>query len=268
MTVLVHLSDLHFGDAAPTLVAGAISAVDQIAPDALVVTGDLTQKGRRREFEAARAFLDRFPVPKIIAPGNHDTPLFGLVARTVAPFARFEKAMDATIGSGLALHHLHARTLNTARGVQARMDWSLGSANLNEVERVASELESAPTAACRVVACHHPLITPANAPFPARTRRGRRAARRFAEAGVDLILSGHMHVAFAEALPFQDQRTYAIGASTAFSSRTRGVSPGFNVIRITGADVHVAPHTWVSDRFVEGDARSLPRRDRGNQAAA
>ena len=260
MTGIIHLSDLHFGDADPRLVERAVEAIHGLAPDALAVTGDLTQKGRRGEFDEARVFLDRFATPQIIAPGNHDTPYAHLFTRAVAPFSRFERRVANGSGRLMALGGVWARVLNTARGVQARFDWSLGAARPRDVTAVAEELDAAPQGVCRIVACHHPLETPRNAPFPARTLGGVMAARRFADAKVDLILSGHLHVAFAEPLPYADHRTYAIGAATAFSPRTRGEPAGFNHIVVADHSIAVTPHAWDGSDFVARAPQELERR--------
>lgn len=63
-------------------------------PDAIVIAGDITQAGKRSEFEAARIWFDSLGAPVISAPGNHDTPVYHLPARMVAPFDRYERYME------------------------------------------------------------------------------------------------------------------------------------------------------------------------------
>lgn len=255
------MSDLHFGDAEEKLVHAATQAVREIGPDALVITGDVTQKGKRAEFAAAQAFLERFDAPRLLAAGNHDTPYAQLLTRGLAPFSRFERRMSAKVDELLALDAAWVRAINTSKGVQARLDWSLGSVSKSTAQSASTDLAAAPDHACRVIACHHPLITPTAAPFRARTRGGSNAAEHFALSGVDLILSGHLHTAFAEPLPYGDRRTYAVGAATAFSSRTRGEPAGFNLIEIAPSTVSVVPYVWSEGGFKPGDAQPLHRRD-------
>ena len=61
MRTLVHLSDLHFGRVDIELIEPLLAAVADAKPDLVVISGDLTQRARKREFEDARAFLDRLP---------------------------------------------------------------------------------------------------------------------------------------------------------------------------------------------------------------
>jgi 3',5'-cyclic AMP phosphodiesterase CpdA len=230
VTTLVQISDLHFGAEDPVLARALEEKIAELAPDALAVSGDLTQKGRREEFEAAARYLGRLPYPKLIAPGNHDTPLFNIFARLADPFARHHKRMAPGAVHRFRGERIVARTLNTARGVQLRTDWSLGAVDLDHAAAVAADLASAPPHHARTLVCHHPLVSPAAAPFAPRTRRGDRAARLLSDAGVDLVLTGHLHVEFAEPLPGGDGLTWAIGSGTALSRRLRGTPAGFNAV--------------------------------------
>jgi predicted phosphodiesterase len=93
----------------------------------------------------------------------------------------------------------------------------------------------------------------------ARVRGGERAARRFCNAGVDLILTGHIHAPFAMALPHGDGRTYAVGACT-LSIRERGAPAGFNVIEADESEVQVTAMAWTGSSLDVWRKWSLPRR--------
>ena len=86
----------------------------------------------------------------------------------------------------------------------------------------------------------------------ARVRGGKRAAHRFVEAGVDLILTGHIHAPFAMAFPHGDERTYAVGAGT-LSIRERGAPAGFNLIEFDASEIHVQSLAWSGSHY--GDWR-------------
>ena len=85
MTLIAQIADIHFGAEDDSAIADAEACIKEARPDMLVVCGDLTQRGRTREFDAAADWLDRFDLPKLIVPGNHDTPMFNLAARAAEP---------------------------------------------------------------------------------------------------------------------------------------------------------------------------------------
>ncbi|MGD0565613.1 MAG: metallophosphoesterase, partial [Roseiarcus sp.] len=93
MRTIAHLSDLHFGRLDRAIPPALIAAIDAAEPDVVVLSGDLTQRARRREFDDAREFLDDLPSPQIVVPGNHDVPLYNVVARTLTPLARYRRTI-------------------------------------------------------------------------------------------------------------------------------------------------------------------------------
>src|SRR5829696_6551929 len=91
MRTLVHISDLHFGRLDPRTVPPLREAIVASRPDILVVSGDLTQRARDKQFASARRFLDSLPVPRVVVPGNHDIPLYNLLARWLWPLAAYRR---------------------------------------------------------------------------------------------------------------------------------------------------------------------------------
>ena len=234
---LLHLSDVHFG--AEDL--GALKAVEDftahIKPDAVIIAGDITQSGRRREFEAARTWFEKLGIQPIVAPGNHDTPVFHLPARMIAPFdryARYMAGLDAVgrlveLGGGL----VRISAINTARGIQGRINWADGVIGLEELEEALERLAGGPEGAWRLLICHHPLLQPGHSRIAVDTRRGGEALRRCAAARVDAILTGHIHDAFAHPIDAVRRPMVQMGAGT-LSTRLRATRPSFCVISIDG----------------------------------
>src|SRR6266478_4554390 len=91
MRSIVHLSDIHFGRVDAAVVGPLIEAINQIAPDVVAVSGDLTQRARSHQFKEARAFLDSLPRPQIVVPGNHDIPLHNVFLRFAQPFRKYRR---------------------------------------------------------------------------------------------------------------------------------------------------------------------------------
>lgn len=248
MLRLAHVSDIHFGCENKSAVRGTLAWLQQEAPDALILTGDITQSGRRREFAAARDWLARIGIPHICAPGNHDTPYWDLFARVARPFDRYAAFIGPQAFSGLSGPGFAVRTFNTARGAQLRSNWSKGQARGADALRVCSLLADDAPGGLRVAVCHHPLMEVTGGPMTGRVWGGAEASRILAEGGVDLILTGHVHMPFAHPLPFGDERTYNVGAST-LSLRERRSPAGFNAIEVDEGQIRVTALGWVGGRF-------------------
>ncbi|HEY9013808.1 MAG TPA: metallophosphoesterase, partial [Gemmatimonadales bacterium] len=72
---IIHISDLHFGGYADLKQIEALEEfLPSLAATALVVSGDLSQRARHGEFQAAHVFMHRLrmKIPALIVPGNHD----------------------------------------------------------------------------------------------------------------------------------------------------------------------------------------------------
>ena len=80
---LLQISDLHFGPPYIEKIGeAALRIAPELKPDAVIVSGDLTQRAKREQFEAAKEFMSRLPdVPRLVIPGNHDVPLYRFYER-------------------------------------------------------------------------------------------------------------------------------------------------------------------------------------------
>ena len=87
MSVLLQISDTHFGTEQPPVVEALAAFAARQQPDVVVLSGDITQRARRAQFHAARVFAERLATPVLAIPGNHDVPLFDVLARFTAPMA-------------------------------------------------------------------------------------------------------------------------------------------------------------------------------------
>lgn len=247
---IAHLSDVHFGKEDRGAVERALAAVTEFAPELVVITGDLTLGGRPREFRAAAAWLARIGRPILATPGNHDTPYWNLILRSLRPFSRWRRYIGPSDAAGVDGPGLVARSINSARGAQARPDWSKGAINLEALRRI----DWGPPGPVRVFACHHPLIEPSGAPVSGSVRRGRAAVEALAAAKVDLVLSGHVHTPFAAPVG----GGYALGAGT-LSTRTRGEPASFLRITVEARTFEIEEAAWDGDGFSTARTWSLAR---------
>src|SRR4051812_19930032 len=93
MSVLLQISDPHFGTEQAPVVKALLELAHRIAPEVIVISGDLTQRGRSAQFRAAREFCNQLPAaPQLVVPGNHDIPLFNVLARVALPYWNYRRA--------------------------------------------------------------------------------------------------------------------------------------------------------------------------------
>ena len=262
MTVrLIHFTDIHFGAVNMQAVEAATAFAHAAPHDLLVISGDVTQTGRPQEFEACAAWMRTLP-PHVVCPGNHDTAYYNVFLRVVAPWARYRRWIGPTEEVEHRSPGLSVRTVNTARGVQMRRNWSKGAADLHDFDAAGAAV-AAKTGPedLRVVVCHHPLMEVLGEPITGEVKRGREAATILTRWQVDVVMTGHLHVPFAATLPCGDERTHAVGAST-LSLRERGVPIGFNVLEAEDEVIRVQAMGWTGSDFELVKSWSLPRRKR------
>lgn len=256
---LAHLSDIHFGGEHVEAVAAAKVWIAEHRPNLTVITGDVTREGLQAEFEAAKAWIDSLASDTLVVPGNHDTPYLNLFKRLFAPWRRYERYFGKLEQLAVERPGLAIASVNTARGVQLRANWSKGAISESQVRKAAAALAGAPADALRIIACHHPLIEMIGAPMSGKVHGGRQAADAFARARVDLVMTGHVHAPFALPYPGGDGRTWAVGAST-LSVRERGVPIGFNCIEIQDECVTCTALAWTGSHFEPWRTWNMDRR--------
>jgi 3',5'-cyclic AMP phosphodiesterase CpdA len=241
VTVVLHISDTHFGTEVPAVVEALVQLAEEQRPALVVLSGDITQRARPSQFRAARAFVDRLGAPVLAVPGNHDIPLFDLWARLSAPYANHIAAF------GAELEPLHRSNELLVLGVNTTRAWrhKHGQVSGPQVERVACELEGAGTAQLRVVVVHQPVAVVRAQDAVHRLRGHAEALERWARAGADLVLGGHIHLPYIAHSLGLARPLWAVQAGTAVSSRVRpGVPQSVNLLRWDAGAVRCVIERW------------------------
>ncbi len=232
MSILLQISDPHFGTEQPPVVEALATLARLQRPDLLVLSGDITQRARPAQFQAARAFTDRLGGPVLAVPGNHDIPLFDLWARLRRPYARHIAAFGDDLEPVHSSHDLMVVCVNTTRAWRHKH----GEVSGLQVNRVARLLAGAGAAQLRVVVVHQPVAVTRAEDVPNLLRGHAAALHRWAAAGADLLMGGHIHLPYVMSLHGLARPMWAVQAGTAVSSRLRkGVPNSVNLLR-WGAD--------------------------------
>ncbi len=274
MRTLVHLSDLHFGRVDQKLLQPLRDVIARIKPHVVVISGDLTQRARATQFRDARAYLDTLPKPQLVVPGNHDVPFYNVFGRIFKPLTNYRRYITADLEPFFADDELAILGINTARA----LTFKGGRINEEQVERVRAKLCPLPERMTKIVVTHHPFDLPDTHDPDHIVGRAKMAMQTMARCGADILLAGHLHVSHAgdtaARYKFDGYAALVVQAGTATSTRGRGESNSFNVLRIDEPHVYVQRYSWDAasaafvmqqeeafERSASGWVRGAARRD-------
>jgi 3',5'-cyclic AMP phosphodiesterase CpdA len=100
-----------------------------------------------------------------------------------------------------------------------------------------------------VVVTHHPFDLPQHMDRGDLVDRAPMAMEVFAQCGVDLLLAGHLHTSHshntADRYEIDGYAALVVQAGTATSTRSRGETNSFNVLRVQHDEIQVERYGWV-----------------------
>lgn len=239
MTRIAHLSDLHFGLHRAGLVDHLLDRVNGARADLVVVTGDVTHRGRAAQYAQAAAFLSRIRAPVMVVPGNHDVPLYNLPVRYLAPYLGYRWAIASELSPTRQAGTVRLLGLNSVDPFAVQR----GIIRDREIARLIGSLDPLAT---NIVALHHPLEHLAEVDKKL-ARRAPEALARLERAGARIALSGHLHVWATGAMLDQTAHpgVLQVQAGTALCGRLSDRQNEFAVLQIDGPvlsiERHVAP---------------------------
>lgn len=247
-TTVLQISDAHFGTERPPVVEALLELARRESPGLVVLSGDVTQRARRSQFAAARRFIDRLQPPALLAvPGNHDIPLFNLVARAFSPYANYMRAFGENLEPVFESAQLLAIGVNTTRP-RRHID---GEVSPEQIERVAERLRCATASQLRLVVVHQPVLAVKISDKHNLLHGHREAVPAWAAAGADIIMGGHIHLPYVRSLrttfPDLPRDSWAVQAGTSVSRRIRGrIDNSINLIRVEGTE---SPRSCTVERW-------------------
>jgi 3',5'-cyclic AMP phosphodiesterase CpdA len=269
MVRVLHVSDIHCGH---PFVAAHVEAALALARaqswNAIVMSGDFSQRARVHEFERARDIVAQFRAvaPVITVPGNHDTAWWH------APFGfgeftrlheRYREYICDDTEPTVQVSGVTMAGLNSAWGTHPESltwyprDWRVkGGLTEAQLREAHARFAAAPATDLRILVVHHNVV---------RGRLSRRWGLKqphrvldaLAAMPVDVVCTGHDH---EEQVELVGGRVLVSAANT-LSSRMRGKRPSaLNVIEATADRVTVQAWAYDGGTFVPGPiSRSAAR---------
>jgi 3',5'-cyclic AMP phosphodiesterase CpdA len=237
---IVHLSDIHYGPPfqyalEPILLKG----IKDLTPDLVVLSGDLTQRAKKRQFQQAKAFLDRLPKPYLVIPGNHDVPLYNVFDRLFRSLERYKTYIRADVDMVVETDGIQAVGLNSAFG------WTNDRGRLTKEQlEMAKEIFTKSQADIRILVTHHHFVCP---PDVHQGSLSESLLDQFSSWGVELVLTGHTHLAHIER---RSDGLVLLQSGTATASRWKKLKKkvnSFNLITVTQEEIGIQVRQYDSE---------------------
>jgi 3',5'-cyclic AMP phosphodiesterase CpdA len=231
MRKLVHISDIHFGRVDYTVAKQVTKKINELNPDLVIVSGDLTQRARSEQFREAKEFLDKLPKPQIVVPGNHDVPLYNVFNRFFSPLEKYKKYITEDLEPFYKDEELAVIGINTARSLTIK-DGNISDEQIADVRERMCSLDNK---MLKIVVTHHPFDLPDGFDETDIVGNADEALVKIADCGADVFLSGHLHVSRAANTANRyklesGRNALVIQAGTATSTRERGEANSFNFV--------------------------------------
>ena len=179
----------------------------------------------------------------LVVPGNHDIPLYNVLARFATPLARYREYISDDLEPEYRDEDMIVVGVNTARSL------AIGEGRISErqVDRVLQRLAAVPASVIRVIVTHHPFDLPPGVDARRLLGRSAMAMARLAAANADLFLSGHLHISHVshavDRYEIAGHSALIVQAGTV-STRSRGEQPSFNVLRLKRPEIVLSRHSW------------------------
>ncbi len=222
--IIVQLSDIHVGSQFQEAIFDKVlQEVNEIKPDTVLITGDLTNEGLKNEYEKCKKLLSKLTCKKIITiSGNHDYRNSGyLVFKKYFPFETVnELSKDVVLV-----------TIGTAR--PDRNEGEVGYRQNLWLERTMKKYQDK----VKILAMHHHLVgIPDTGSDRVTVIDAGDVLRTILDTKVDLVLCGHKHRPWI----WNFKGLSIVNAGTASSDRVRGLFENtYNIITIDDKKIQI-----------------------------
>jgi len=225
-TIIVQISDIHVGEQhfVPSLLTRCIDEINELGPDIVIITGDLTANGFRMEYDTLKNYLAPIKCMNILVQlGNHDSRNVG--------YLHFEDIFGSRYVS------FNNGKVSIVAADSSEPDLDNGQIGREHYDWIRSEFSKCDDNSFKIFAMHHHLV-----PVP-NTGRERNMVNdagdvleTVVDAGVDMVLCGHKHVPYL----WRVEDLLVVTAGTVSCLRLRGkIEPSYNIIHVREKEIDI-----------------------------
>lgn len=253
MRIIAHLSDLRCGETLPQAAEGLKADLEESRPALVVVSGDVTRSGGRRQFQVAKALLESVPFPRLVVPGDRDVPVYSLWRRLRTPWKYYQRSIASSLSGWFHDDELAVWGINTARPLA----WKRGWISYDQINSIKVRLCPIPESKFKMVVTHHPLVPPPGAPKSGAQDLGSRLFVGYILqlAQVDLLLAGHLPTRQPGLVrcvrPMREDTFVSVQSGRAVGLPARGQANAYHQIILDDQEIVAALRVWDGSRFTE-----------------
>lgn len=195
---MIHISDLHFGHENADIIQAFLSDCDTLKPDLIIISGDLTQRARKKQFQSLTRFLNALDCTTLMVPGNHDVPLWNPYERIIRPFYRYMKFTQSDITTKWSNAQIKVLGLCSVDPTNIKN----GQLSQHDFESITNYFKPS-TEQVNLLFFHHNFDYRSGAHKPLENHQA--FMKCLLSSHVDIICTGHLH--FAQTATFRKNNT-------------------------------------------------------------
>ncbi len=249
---LAFITDVHFGRLTPGAAGALLADLREQKPDLILIGGDVTQRGFAKQYRECQQFLAALPAPWLSVIGNHDVPAWNLLERFIAPYHAYQKFITRDLNPVWVGDRVAIQGLNSARRMMRDWAWEQGKISDWQIDLAVKFFAQHPDKT-KILMTHHPVAHPPQKETKMLVHNHEHALNMFAAAGVDIILTGHLHLASVRDIqadvPSRRKPLWMVMGGTATCDRLRGEPNSYWMIE-TNVGPSFALRTFNGEQFI------------------
>ena len=255
MLTILHISDLHFGPPYYPEVGAAVQRfAAELEPDAVIASGDFTQRAREEQFRDAAEFLKTLPrVPTVVTPGNHDVPMYRVLERFFDPYRYYQQYILKELDT---VTEVPGAVIVAINSTAPRQKLTNGRIHRWQIDFAREAFARTGPETLRILVAHHHFAPPPDFEGGDVMPEAQRAIDAFTRMRVDVVLGGHLHRAYignsldVYAGADREHGIVIVQSGTTTSRRGRArerEKNSLNVLRLDGDAIRVTHYMYFDD---------------------